>query len=346
MQLRRSALAIVSLPLLVPLVWAAAPLIAELGFQPPEDSKVTRDYSIAFDVELGDITVIADGQDMSEMVPSDFEGSGELKMQTQDHFVKAGGGRALELIRTFASFDGSFEAGGESEEMGDAGELEGKTVRFLWNEEAGDYDVAFHECEGEESTLEGIGADMDLSVLLPDKAVEVGDVWTVEAAKLGSVLLFGHEIEPPTDDPVGQALASELEPQLTKLLEGFKISCEYKGEREEEGVKLGVIAVDLVGEGELDLEPVIRAAMDSQELPVEVSLSFDSAALNVSVTGKGELLWNVERGLMHAFDLGSDVELGVDIDVGVDAEGETHEMQAEVELLGRGTWKVRTPAAG
>jgi hypothetical protein len=288
--------------------------------------------------------VIADGQDMSEMVPGDFEGSGELKMQTQDHFVHAGGGRALELIRTFASFDSTFEAGGESQEMEDAGELEGKTVRFLWNEEAGDYDVAFHECEGEESTLEGIGADMDLSVLLPGKAVEVGDVWTVEASKLGAVLLFGHEIKAPDDDEVGKVLASELEPQLLKLLEGFKISCEYKGEREEEGAKLGVIGVDLVGEGELDLEPVIRAVMDSQELPVEVDLSFDTASLGISFTGKGELLWNVERGLLHAFDLGSDIELAVDLDVGVEAEGESHEMQAEVELLGRGTWKVRTPA--
>jgi hypothetical protein len=339
MQPRRVALALVSLPLLL----AAAPLLAELDFQPPQDSKVTRDYSIAFDIELGDLTVIADGQDMSEMVPAEFEGSGEFKMQTQDHFVRAGGGRALELIRTFASFEGSFEAGGESEEMDDAGELEGKSVRFVWNEEAGDYDVAFHECEGEEATLEAIGADMDLSALLPGRAVEVGDVWTVEASKLGSVLLFGHELEGPEDDAVGQALVSELKPQLEKLLEGFKIACEYKGEREEAGAKLGVIGVDLVGEGELDLEPVIRAAMDSQEMPIEIDLSFDTASLGVSFSGKGELLWNLERGLLHAFDLGSDIELAVDLDVGVDAQGESHEMQAEVELLGRGTWKVRTP---
>lgn len=337
---RRAALALVSLPLLL----AASPWIADLGFQPPEDSKVSRDYSIAFDVELGDVTVIADGQDMSEMVPGDFEGSGELKMQTQDHFVRSGGGRALELIRTFASFDGTFEAAGESQEMDDANELEGKTVRFLWNEEAGDYDVAYHESEGEESALEGIGADMDLSVLLPDKAVEVGDVWTVEAAKLGSVLLFGHEFKGPDDDEVSQVLANELEPQLLKVLEGFKIACEYKGEREEAGAKVGVIGVDMVGEGELDLEPVIRAVMDSQEMPVEVDLSFDAASLGISFSGKGELLWNVERGLLHAFDLGSDIELAVDLDMGVDAEGQSHEMQAEVELLGRGTWKVRTPA--
>lgn len=341
MQLRRAAPAFLALPLLL----AAAPIVAELGFQPPEGSKATRDYSIQFDFELGDLTVIADGQDMSEMMPGDFDGKAELKIQTQDHFVRSAGGRALELIRTFAAIDASMEAGGESQDMDGSDDLEGKSVRFLWNEAENDYDVAYHECEGEESDLQSVGADMDLSVLLPGKAVEVGDVWTVGADQIAAVLLFGSKLEDDgAEDEVFQTIMAEIEGQLDAMLESFKLSCEYKGERDEGGVKVGVIGLDLVGEGELDLEPVVRAVMDSQPIPVEVDLSFDAATLGLSFTGKGELLWNVERGLLHAFDLGADVELTVDLDVGVDAEGESHEMQAEVELLGRGTWKVRTPA--
>lgn len=343
MRFRRAAPVFLALPL----VLAAAPLVAELGFQPPEGAKSTRDYSIELDFELGDLTVIADGQDMSEMVPGDFEGTGELRMQTQDHFVRSGGGRALELIRTFASVEASLEAAGESQDVEETNELEGKSVRFLWNEEESDYDVAWHECEGEDSTLQSISADMDLSVLLPDRAVEVGDVWSVEAGEIGSVLLFGGNLEnEESGEEMERLLMNELQPQLAKLLETFKISCEYKGEREEAGAKLGVIGVDLTGEGELDLEPVIRAVMDAQDLPVQVDLSFDAANLGLSFTGKGELLWNVERGLLHAFDLGADLELAVEVDVAVDAEGQSHEMQAEVEILGRGTWKVRTPAGG
>lgn len=341
MQLRRAAPALLSLPLLL----AAAPIVAELGFQPPEGAKATRDYSIGIDFELGDLTVIADGQDMSEMMPGDFDGKAELSMQTQDHFVRSAGGRALELIRTYASIEASMEAGGEAQDMGGSDDLEGKSVRFLWNEEENDYDVAYHECEGEESDLASVGADMDLSVLLPGKAVEVGDVWTVGADQIAAVLLFGSKLEDDeAEDEVFQTIMAEIEGQLDAMLESFKLSCEYKGERDEGGVKVGVIGLDLVGEGELDLEPVVRAVMDSQPIPVEVDLSFDAASLGLSFTGKGELLWNVERGLLHAFDLGADVELTVDLDVGVDAEGESHEMQAEVELLGRGTWKVRTPA--
>jgi hypothetical protein len=343
MQLRRLAPVLFTAPVLL----AAAPFVAELGFQPPEGSKVTRDYSIAIDFELGDLTVIADGQDMSEMMPGDFDGKAELSMQTQDHFVRSAGGRALELIRTFASIEASMEAGGESQDMDGSDDLEGKTVRFLWNEEENDYDVAYHECEGEESDLKSVGADMDLSVLLPERAVEVGDVWTVGADQIAAVLLFGSKLEDDEpEDAMFQTLMAEIEPQLTAMMEGFKLTCEYKGERDESGVKVGVIGLDLVGEGELDLEPVIRAVMDSQELPIQVDLSFDAATLGLSIAGKGELFWNVQRGLLHAFDLGADVELAVDLDVGVDAEGESHEMQAEVELLGRGTWKVRTPAAG
>jgi hypothetical protein len=344
MRLRRAAPVLLFLPLLVPLLRAAAPLVAELGFQPPEDSKVTRDYSIDLDFELGDLTVITDGQDMSEMVPGDFEGTGAFKLQTQDHFVRSGGGRALELIRTFAAVEASLEAAGESQDMDGADELEGKSVRFLWNEDESDYDVAWHECEGEESTLQSIGADMDLSVLLPGRAVEVGDVWTVEAGEVGSVLLFGGAIDDESGgDAMSEMLMGELQPQLASLLESFKISCEYKGERDEAGAKVGVVGVDLAGEGEIDLEAVILAVLEAQGAAEQVDLAFDAASLGVSFTGKGELLWNVERGLLHAFDLGADMELAVDLDVSVDVNGESHEMQAEVEVLGRGTWKVRTP---
>jgi hypothetical protein len=341
MQLRRAAPALLALPLLL----AAAPIVAELGFQPSDGSKATRDYSIQFDFELGDLTVIADGQDMSEMMPGDFDGKGELKIQTQDHFVRSAGGRALELIRTFGTIDASMEAGGESQDMDGSDDLEGKSVRFLWNEQENDYDVAYHECEGDESDLQSVGADMDLSVLLPDRAVEVGDVWTVGADQITQVLLFGANLEDDeAEDAMFQTVWAELEPQFDALAESVKLTCEYEGERDEAGVKVGVIGLDLVGEGEIDLEPVIRAVMESQELPVQVDLSFNAASLGLSMTGKGELLWNVQRGLLHAFDMGADVELAVDLDVGVDAEGESHEMQAEVELLGRGTWQVRTPA--
>lgn len=330
--------------LVLPLALAAAPWTADVGFRPPEDSKVTRDYAIDFDFELGDLTVIADGQDMSEMVPGDFEGSARLSMQTKDHFVLAGGGRALDLIRSYVSVEASMEAAGETQDLDESNDLEGKSVRFVWNEDEDDYDVSFHECEGEQSTLESLGADMDLSALLPDKAVSAGDVWSIPAEEFGEVLFFGANLGGDDDagDDMPEMLRQELEAQFDALIQEFKVSCEYQGERDEGGVQVGVIAVTLTGEGDLDLEPVVRAAMDAQELPIEVDISFDTATLSISFEGKGELLWNLERGVLHAFDMGADVELVADLDLGIDAEGESHEMQAEAELLGRGTWKVRT----
>ncbi|HVS19323.1 MAG TPA: hypothetical protein VMT18_12030 [Planctomycetota bacterium] len=336
----RSTLAFVVLPVAL----AAAPWSSDLGFHPPDDSKVTREYSIQFDFELGDLTMIADGQDMSEMVPGDFEVTGELRLQVDDHFVRSGGGRALELIRTYAEIVANMEAAGESQDFEGADKLEGKTVRFLWNEDESDYDVAFHESEGDESALQAISADMDLSVLLPGKAVEVGDVWTVPAEEIGSVLMFGGDLDDQeSGDEMGALMKRELGPQFDAMLADFKISCEYRGEREEGGVRVGVIGLTLAGEGELDLEPVILAAMEVQELPMEIDLSFNSALLEMSFEGKGELLWNLKNGMLHAFDMGADMEFAADINVAMDAGGESHEMQAEVEVLGRGTWKVRTP---
>ena len=84
----RAVFAIAVVPVTVPLTLAiglgAASTVliptADLGFQPAENHEVTRDYGIQIDFELGDLTVIADGQDMSEMVPGDFEGTGELRL--------------------------------------------------------------------------------------------------------------------------------------------------------------------------------------------------------------------------------------------------------------------------
>ena len=347
----RAVFAIAVVPVTVPLTLAiglgAASTVliptADLGFQPAENHEVTRDYGIQIDFELGDLTVIADGQDMSEMVPGDFEGTGELRMQVQDKFVSSGGGRALELIRTFAEIEASMEAAGESQDMDGSDELEGKTVRFVWNEDEGAYDVDYHECEGDEATLDSISADMDLSVLLPGKAVEEGEVWTVPAEKIGSVLLFGGNLEDDgSGDETAAMIQAELAPQIEAMMADFEISCEYQGEREEDGVRVGVVALTLAGEGEIDLEPVILGVLDAQEMPMEIDVSFESALLELSFEGKGEVLWSIEGGLLHAFDMGADMELLADIDVGVDAGGESHDMQAEVELLGRGTWSVRT----
>lgn len=326
----------------LPLLAAMAPWVAGLAFAPAADTTVTRQHTFQLDFELGDISVVVDGQDFSEMIPGDFEATVDSKVEMRDTFVSSGGGRALELIRTFVSIEAEVEAMGESQEMDDADKMVGKSVRFQWNEDDGDYDVSYHECEGDEDDLDSLSADMDLSVLLPGREVAAGDTWTVPTDKLRTLLMLDKLTDSVPDDEMGQIVAAELFPQFDSMLESFKVSCEYKGEREVDGRSVGVIAVDLLGEGLVDLESVIVAAIESQNAGMDIDLSVNTAELTIGMTGKGELLWDLKAGLLRSFDLSADLEIGGSLSLDADAAGESHAMEGEVELLGRGSWKIRT----
>jgi hypothetical protein len=336
MRTRISLSALVASPLLLTL----APSAADVSFRPVDDSKVTRTYSIDLEFELGDLSVVVDGQDVSEMVPADFEGTTELMMKVTDHFVRSAGGRPLELIRSYEEMNGEASAMGESQSMDGFDALEGKQVRFVWDEEDEDYTVSFHECEGDTSDLEGLTPDTDMLALLPGKEIAEGDTWTVDARELGSVILFGAK--PESDDAeFDQMFESEIWPQLEALLEDFTTTCEFKGEREEDGRKVGVVAVTMHGEGTLDLAALILQAAQIDAGEMQVDIDVEAADLNLVVDAKGELLWDLAGGHLHAFDLDADMEFSAEVAVTADVGGESHSADADAELSGRGTWKVR-----
>ena len=107
MKMRTPLLAIAALSLTA----AATPWIDDLAFGPADDTKVVREHSFEADFELGDISIVVDGNDLSENVPGDFEASLETNLEVSDHFVSSGDGRALDLIRTRATQ--AVVAGGE-----------------------------------------------------------------------------------------------------------------------------------------------------------------------------------------------------------------------------------------
>ena len=183
--------ALISTPLLV----ALEPRADDVSFRPENGSSLTKEYTIDLNIALGDITAYFDGQDLSESVPADFELLAELALSVTDEYVRTVEGIPHELIRTFDSMELYWEAADESGEAEDFGELEGKSVKFEWNEEDENYDVSYHESDGDEELLQGLGPDMDLRVLLPDGDVSEGDTWSIEADDLASVFFFGTNFE-------------------------------------------------------------------------------------------------------------------------------------------------------
>jgi hypothetical protein len=316
-----------------------SPVADDLSFRPSDGTEVTRLYSIDIEYELGDLSVVIDGQDISEMIPSDVSGTAQIAMKLTESFVRSADGRPLELIRSFEEMSGEASAMGESEAIEEIDKLEGKRVRFVWNEEEGDYDVDFHESEGDAEDLEGLTADMDLRALLPGKEVAVGDTWTVDGKQLSSVLMLGDK--PQTgESEVDQLFESAIWPQLETLLERFKITCEYQGEREVDGRKVGAVGVAMHGEGSLDLSELIRSMVQLQAQGMEVDIDVATADLAVKFDSKGEVLWDLAAGHLRAYDMGCDSDLALDVSMTAGVQGQSQEIDADVELSASGTWKI------
>lgn len=338
-----------ALPILAaaPVALAFLPRGDRLSFQPPADSVVARDYEIQVDVDQIDISATFNGQDMSGMIPGDLSLMFQVAASVSDKFVKTVDGKPIDLIRSYEKLSITMEAP-DSSESDTIDELEGKRVRFLWNEETGAYDTSFYESEGEEEFLAALGADMDLTGVLPAGDVAEGDTWELSHEKLDGVLSFGldtQKLDQGGEDAELMAMVEEmLQPQIDKLGEAFKATCTYKGKRTEGGVEVAAIDLALSGTGGLDLAEVIDAVARKQIPPeVEVDMTIREAKVNVQVSGRGTLLWNLAAGHLEAFDMTCDLEIKANFDMSASAEGQDQDVNAEIDASGKVTWAVAKP---
>ncbi len=325
-----------------PLLLALAPLADGLNFNPAKGSSLSKNTEINMSFELGDMTVVVDGQDMSGQIPADASGNMDMTMGWTDKYVDLKDGKPLELIRTYDEMSGSMEmnGGGESDsnDIPDFDALSGKTIRFTWNEEKKEYDVAFHECEGEEKLLKTQQIDMDYRMMLPTAEVAVGDKWEVPTDFVRQILDGIKNGDMGEDGAAMQAiLQDELFPQLERMLENFKTSCEYKGRRDEDGVDAGVIAVSIEGKGDLDLKSMIESLVEEQmkNMGQEIEFSIGKATLAMNMKGKGEVLWDIKSGHVLSADQTADFTINVGFDASIDAGGQSHSVEAEIEVPGK-----------
>jgi len=329
--------------LATPLLVALQPRGDNVAFHPEDGSSLSKEYGIDFTFSIGDITAYADGQDLSESVPADFELVGDTSMVVTDKYVETVGGRPLQLIRTFDSMEMYWEAMDDSGDAEEFSELEGKSVKFVWNEEDEAYDVSYHESEGDEELLQGLGVDMDLRALLPEGEVSEGDTWTVAARQLASVIFYGTNFEDLDmsldDEDIGPLIESELLPQIENLMEGFSGECEYLGRADVDGTSIGRIGLKIAGEGTIDLVGFIERVLE-QQMPQEMEFdaSVDEASIELSMDGEGELRWDLDAGHLHDYEMSSEMEILVDVYISIDVGGESHELEASIEVLGDGSW--------
>jgi len=265
------------------------------------------------------------------------------RVEVTDEYLSTGEGHPTRLRRTFEKLHGtgrqrSQGPGGEEEESEDAApvreeesRLEGQSVLFTWNEETSSFDASFEGEEGEEAPdedlLEGLAEDMDFRGMLPADSVSEGEGWDLEAEVFQAVLWPGGDLKLKSSEQEGseEGSAEEIDRKLRENLEG-RAHATWKGVREEDGRKLGVIAVvaDLSSEGEVEPGGDRKGTTwFRNEIEIE-----------------GELLWDLVGGHFRSFDAEGKSEFSIETKEDLDIDGKSMELLQSVEFEGEFSFRA------
>jgi hypothetical protein len=329
--------ALLALPLL-----ALAPVSDELAFRPKADAEVAKELAIELELGLDDFTLSINGQDIGSEGMGDMDDAHVLlnvDLGVTDKYVQVKDGAVRELLRTFDAIALRAELGPESQDNTDVDAFEGKTVRFLWDDEKKEHVKSVVDAAGEEALLAGLEADMDLTRLLPEKKVSDGDTWDVKGDALADLFFPGGSFPVTEEDGESgsdEALDGLLE-ELVKKLGAITVHCTYKGAHEDGKVKVGEIAFRFDGKADLDLAGMLEDAI-AEDAPEEVpDLEITST---LELRGEGKLLWDLASGHLHAYEMSSDLGLEADIGATLEQQGQSLEMKAHVGASGQGTWSL------
>ena len=325
----------------------------EPAFRPEVGSTLTKAFEIGANFELDDFSAVVDGQDFGAMLGS-FSMSVETttSISVTDEYAAVEDGRPTRLLRTYDTIladtmmSFSMDFGGEEQELSSSSELEGSTVVFTWNEDEGEYDVAFADEEGDSDLLDGLREEMDLRFFLPPGEVSEDETWEVDVKELIALATPGGDLSLLPDDQdmpdfedfefFEDIFGDDLLDQFEDLFEG-SCECTYQGSRDEEGVRVAEIAVELEIASAADLSDLLIEILDAitervgaDEIPIDVEI----ADLNLDLEGQGVLLWDLEAGQLHSFELTSDVVFAIDLGVSVEEDGTSHFAELSVEMSG------------
>lgn len=243
------------------------------------------------------------------------------KIVVEDEYRAMGKGRPVKLARTFVELGGREItrttkpkiAGGEDDLKTEdkTSELEGKTVVFTWDDKEEKYTRAYDDGKGEERLLEKLDEDMDLRVFLPDKSVSEGDEWEIDA------IVFTRALSP--GGSVGFEKNGDASEKISENATGT-VKAAYKGTREVDGEKLGVVAIE--------------AEITSHADPDEGAEEENGPGMQVKMHIKGELLWDLHAGHVHAFDATGTIELSMTQSQKVKAQDGDVELVTLIDLDG------------
>lgn len=332
-------------------VLGSSPGEQRIRFAPKPDTRLEKGVEMDFDFALDEFSLVVDGEDVGSVM-----GGFDLSLLLSEHavvtdrYVKLGEGRPTELLRTFDELGGAFsmsvmsEFGSHDQDLECSSELEGSTVRFLWDPDGATYHVTYENGETA-ALLEKLDEDMDCRVLLPKEDVREGQTWEVPLLELASIACPGGDLAilpEGTDIPefgdyqeIGELFAEKFA-SLAGQLEG-RCVCTYTGLSEDDP-ELAEIALAIEVTANLDLSDAIFEVIDAvikeigeEDMP---EITIDTADFSFELEGNGTLVWNVVEDRLVSLDLNGDVVLSVDFAASVEVADEKHGAELFMEMTG------------
>jgi len=329
-------------------------------FRPSGDDALIKTFDQTTSMVIDDMVMVMNGQEMPpEMMPSDLETSTAMHFVVSDQYSGVGEGRAAKLRRSYEELSSVTEfsasmpppLGDMDESMDGISELEGMTVVFAYDEDDEEYQVGFaEEFEDEdEALLDDLWEDMDLRALLPAGAVSEGDSWRVDNELMSSLLAPGGNLKimpEEANEMMGMGPGGDFSNMAGMMgeFEGTSTGT-YQGAREVDGREVGVIAVQVAVHSASDVTDMLRQAMESMDVENlgEMEMDFESADVEMAFDGEGELLWDLEGGHFHSFEMELDLEFAMDLIMTMSMMGTDMDMEQSMEMSG--SWVMDASSA-
>ncbi len=345
------ALTLLTLPCL------ATPLTPadSITFSPKAGTVLQRIWTISNQASLDDLQVSVGGS--PQPMPGEMEMSQtmESEIHVTDTFVEMRAGAPKVLKRTFDKLSGAGtvsmtmpQVGDHSTDMSAESKLQGKTVKFTWDEEDGAYDAAFADGEGDRDLLEKLVEDMDLREFLPRGEVSTGSTWNPSPNALRGLIAPGGGLAlvPKAEGGGmgsmgmgGMDRAGDLAGMLNDEFRG-KVEAEYLGRREVAGASYGEIKVTFAISTTADLTDEVAGM--SETMPEGMgSMEVDHLDIEFSWKGEATILWNVEAG--HAVSAEAHGEQSMRIDSGMKMSmgSQTMNIETSMEMSGKVDSKLK-----
>ena len=325
-------------------------------FAPEAGLSITKRIETKTDISLDDMTVSVNGQEMdASMMSMEMDTSMQQVVTVTDTYVSVSDGRPTKLERSFDELSSKTNVsmshammGDQDSDMDGSSELEGETVLFSWDDDEGEYSVAFAgDSDGDDELLEGLAEDLDMRALLPDGDVSEDDSWPVEPYALRSVFAPGGSVKIEPDDTEGgpMGMGGAPTPSLNEMLgelEG-EVTATYRGTRDEDGVTVAVIEIEADVSAANDLTDYMEGMMDGMDTGgMEIEMEIDSFDVEFMFEGQGELLWNVESGVLYSLTMSGETSQIVDSAMNMAMGGMEQAMEQSMTMTGSQTTTITT----